>query len=347
MVFRRITALLLAVLIIAGSGAALAAPGDANDPLISESYITNQLKPSLEQAAGAIIELAFGRLAGKYASLLEQGSISTGRFALAELPSGERVNMSMGGSVILLGGSARLEIAYGTIINVTTGSTVDSGGELIRGNRYLAAESTSATVMMTGAGTVALDGNAFRGERRATFSDVPYTHWAFEYVELLAGEGIVSGRGGGIFDPDGNMTRADFVTILGRLHGVDTAAYVGADFSDVPVGQYYTAYVKWASENGIVTGYGGGAFGPSDRIQRSQMALIIVRYARFANISLAAGTAGDKFADDARLPDWARSEVYIARDSGLINGVGNNSFAPGDGATRAQVCAIIARLLAL
>ena len=349
MIYKRTAALLLAILLVFSTGTALAAPGDANDPLISRSYITEQFRSALSLSARSMMDLAVGKLSEKYAPLLSGGGLSMGTYSLKKLSSGENVNLAMGGSIILVDGSARLTIGSGTVINITTGQTVDSGGELIRGNRYMAAENTSASVAMTLAGTVALDGNAAVGEAPAAtaFSDVPAGHWAFEYVRQLADLKIVSGRGDGKFDPEGAMTRADFVTILGRLHGVDTSKYTTSGFSDVADGQYYTPYVKWASDNGIVSGYGDGKFGPSDRIQRSQMALIVVRYARFAGIPLSENGSGDKFADDAVIPSWAKAEVYTARNSGLINGVGGNAFSPADGASRAQVCAIISRLIAL
>ena len=349
MIYRRTAAFLLAILLVFGSGTALAAPGDANDPLISRSYITEQFRSAFSLSARSMMDFALGRLTEKYSLLPSNNGLPAGSFSLKKLSAGENVNLSMGGSIILVDGSARLTIGSGTMINITTGQTVDSGGELIRGNRYMAAENTSASVAMTLAGSVALDGDAVVGEAPASaaFSDVPAGHWAFEYVRQLADLKIVSGRGEGKFDPDGAMTRADFVTILGRMHDVDTSKYPSSGFSDVANGQYYTPYVQWASDNGIVSGYGDGKFGPSDRIQRSQMALIVVRYARFAGIPLSDGGSGDKFADDAVIPSWAKNEVYTARNSGLINGVGGNAFAPSDGASRAQVCAIISRLLAL
>ena len=344
---KKLTALILVIILLSSLSPSLAAPGDFGDPFISKSYITDQFRSSFSLSARSLMDLAFGKLEAKYSSLFSNGSLPTGRFTSDTLPSGETINLGMGGSIILLRGSATLNISYGTVINITTGRAVDSGGALITGNRYLAAENTSASVTISSESTVALDGDALRGEKRATFTDVSFSHWAFDYIELLAGMNIVSGRGGGIFDPGGAMTRADFVTILGRMYGVDTSKYPSSGFTDVPSGQYYTAYVQWAADNGIVTGYGDKKFGPSDRIQRSQMALIIVRYANHAGITLPKNGDNTKFADDAKIPDWAKNEVYSARNAGLINGVGSNTFAPADGASRDQVCAIIARLLAI
>ncbi|OPX89830.1 MAG: hypothetical protein A4E53_01345 [Pelotomaculum sp. PtaB.Bin104] len=65
-----------------------------------------------------------------------------------------------------------------------------------------------------------------------------------------------------------------FVTVLGRLAGVDERAYTGAGFRDVPACEWYSAYVEWASQKGIVNGYGEGIFGLNDFITREQMAAV-------------------------------------------------------------------------
>jgi S-layer homology domain. len=342
---KKLTALLLIIILLVNLSSVLAAPGDAGDPFISQSYLMNQFRSALVLSAKSSMDSAIGKLDEKYTPPFAVGIPSISRLSLSTLSRGEIVNLGMGGSIVVLGGSARLTISSGTVINVTTGRTVDSGGELILGNRYLAAENTAAYVTISSDSSVALDGDALLGAQRASFTDVPVSHWAFDYIERLAGMSIVSGRGNGIFDPGGAMTRADFVTILGRLYGVDTTRYSSADFTDVAAGQYYTAYVQWAADSGIVTGYGDKKFGPSDRIQRSQMALIIVRYATFAGTTLPQNGDNSKFTDDAKIPDWAKTEVYAARNAGLINGMGNNTFAPTEGASRDQVCAIISRLL--
>ena len=50
------------------------------------------------------------------------------------------------------------------------------------------------------------------------FSDIPDGHWAAEAVEWATGQGIISGKGDGTFDPDGPLTRAQMIAILHRYH---------------------------------------------------------------------------------------------------------------------------------
>ena len=84
------------------------------------------------------------------------------------------------------------------------------------------------------------------------------SHWAKDYVNRAADAGWVNGVGGGLFQPDGTLTRAMFVTMLAGLSGVDEADYPGSTFSDVSVGQWYAPSVAWAASEGIVSGTGSG-----------------------------------------------------------------------------------------
>ena len=87
----------------------------------------------------------------------------------------------------------------------------------------------------------------------SSYADVLDTHWAHPYIEDVTEKGIMNGVGDKNFAPEDAMTRAMFVTVLARLSG-DTLTEK-TSFSDVPAGQWYSAAVSWAAENGIVLGY--------------------------------------------------------------------------------------------
>ena len=82
----------------------------------------------------------------------------------------------------------------------------------------------------------------------------------------------------GEFQPYGTLTRAAFVTMLGRMAGVKDTDYTTSVFRDVPDGEWYTSFVAWATENGIVDGYGDGIFLPQNNITRQEMAKIMAKY---------------------------------------------------------------------
>ena len=79
--------------------------------------------------------------------------------------------------------------------------------------------------------------------------------------------------------PDGTMTRGMFVTVLGRMAGIDVDEYIGeTPFTDVSYSAYYAPYVTWAAKYGITGGTGDGTFSPNALINREQMATFVVRY---------------------------------------------------------------------
>jgi len=99
----------------------------------------------------------------------------------------------------------------------------------------------------------------------------------------------------------------------------------------------------------VVSGYGGGLFGPDDLVTREQFAKMIVLAAGL-EINAADGTALETtsltFSDNSAISDWAKPYVAAAVQAGLINGMGDNTFAPAANVTRAQALTIIARALA-
>ena len=176
-------------------------------------------------------------------------------------------------------------------------------------------------------------------EEPLRYPDVKETDWYYEAVEYVSELGLVDGING-LFEPGEEMTRAAFVTALGRLSMVDTSMFVVSGFSDVPAGEWYAPYVMWASQNGIVGGYGDGKFGPDDSITREQMCAILIRYSDLMGIELANG-AEVKFVDAQDVSLWAVSAVERASVAGLINGVGDGKFLPQGTASRAHVSTII------
>lgn len=73
---------------------------------------------------------------------------------------------------------------------------------------------------------------------RTSFADVPETHWAYQYINVAAAYGWVSGYGGNLFGPNDQITRAQAATMVNRMLGrlCDKAAIdrgEGRSFPDV------------------------------------------------------------------------------------------------------------------
>ena len=111
------------------------------------------------------------------------------------------------------------------------------------------------------------------------FRDVKETDWCYDAVQYVRINSIFNGTTKTTFNPNGTLTRGMFVTVLGRMAGVDTEAYENqAIFKDVPLNMYYAPYVAWAYKHGITSGTSDETFSPNAPITRQQMATFFVRY---------------------------------------------------------------------
>ncbi|MBO7666944.1 MAG: S-layer homology domain-containing protein, partial [Firmicutes bacterium] len=174
-------------------------------------------------------------------------------------------------------------------------------------------------------------------------------HWAAEPIRYCVENGLFNGVSPQSFAPDSSMTRAMFVTVLGRLYekinGALPETEAAAEFYDVVPGSYYAPYVDWAAANGVVSGYGDGRFGPDDPVTREQMGTIMASFLQAAGYGdqTVIGNIGN-FHDAWEISGWAADGVAVCVGCGLLSGYPDGCFYPQDQATRAQVAAILERL---
>ncbi len=112
----------------------------------------------------------------------------------------------------------------------------------------------------------------------SVFTDVPVDHWAGDFIEALAAEGITAGCGGGKYCPDNPITRAEMaVFLLVAEHGPGWVppAPTGTVFSDVPASHWAGAYIEALAFEGITGGCGAGAYCPDGAVTRAEMAVFL------------------------------------------------------------------------
>lgn len=172
----------------------------------------------------------------------------------------------------------------------------------------------------------------------ANFSDT-VNHWAKESINYVVSKGYFKGVGGNRFAPEQSITRADFVTVLGRMAGIDQSKFMKNAFKDVN-GGYYAAYVNWASENGIVQGVGQGKFDPKRPITREEMAVMMNKFLQVTNKKLSEKES-KVFTDDGTIAPWAKEAVHHMTKLGIVKGMEDGSFKPKSGFTRAQVAQVL------
>jgi len=332
----------------------------AVDPIVPLSYFTETFIPEAKQAISDVINSKLNAFRIKYGLNLENLEEEE-EIYYAYAPELTAANLATGGTLelaelstfYLISGYANVHID-GELIDLSSGNALTSDAILETNHRYLAAESSGAVVRAYSDSVhTFIQGNyrlTYSDEIPAelTFIDMPISHWANTYVTYAYEQGIVNGVGEYRFSPSGTVTRAMFVTMLGRLSGVNQVNYYREAFDDVDPASWYGTYVAWASELGIVTGYEDGTFRPDGNISREQMAAILYRFSAYTDSIGIAGSiyesAATSFTDADSVSEWAEGGVNWAADYGLITGYTDGSFGPQKSAARAEVCTILYRL---
>ena len=168
------------------------------------------------------------------------------------------------------------------------------------------------------------------------FGDLDTGAWYYEAVDYVLQNGLMSGYGDGSFGPDDSLSRAMLAQILYNKEGKPAVSGTGS-FADVPRGAWYAGAVSWASERGIVSGYGDGGFGPDDPITREQLVVMLWRY---QGSPAPTGTMPD-FTDAQQISGYAKDAVTWAAENGIVSGNGGGVLVPSGIATRAQVAQML------
>ena len=176
------------------------------------------------------------------------------------------------------------------------------------------------------------------------FTDVSEKDWFYGDVMFVYENGLMLGTSKTLFSPHGTATRGMMATILWRMES--SPALKGKNsFTDVVAGKWYADAITWTAENGIFAGYGKDKFGPDDPITREQLAAIFYRYADYKGYDLTVKGNLDKFKDADKITDYAKTAMQWAVGSGLVKGKSGNLLDPQGTATRAEIAAMLHRLI--
>lgn len=172
-------------------------------------------------------------------------------------------------------------------------------------------------------------------------------HWASKDITELASKLIIDTRSGTKFEPDKNITRAEFAVFIAKGLGLTPDASNARRFSDVASGSAVAGYIGAAAKAGIINGTPDGTFKPGSPITREQMALMMVRAMEYAGQDTSLGTSAaqvlGRFKDNSKIQ--SKETVAKAVKAGIIQGVNAYTFQPKGNATRAQAAVMVKRVL--
>lgn len=176
------------------------------------------------------------------------------------------------------------------------------------------------------------------GTEIPVYSDVSDNDWFAPAVKEALIRGILE-AGSDTLEPNGTMTRAEFVGMLAKLQLAREGSTVidgSYEFTDVTDETPYAAIARWSGDFGIITGTETGAFDGDAPIQRQQMVTILHRYVTLCGLDVSGSDDLSGFSDGASVLPYARTAMGWAVDRSIINGFPDGTLVPFAAATRAQ-----------
>ncbi|MCD8373396.1 MAG: S-layer homology domain-containing protein [Clostridia bacterium] len=194
-----------------------------------------------------------------------------------------------------------------------------------------------------------------RGFAASSFSDVVSGHWAYNYVEYCYGQGIVEGVGNGKFDPDATLTRAQFITMMGRAT-YESEVQAQTTSSD----SWYSGYVRYLSNKGYLDGIATDETSLNQGMPRQEMAQLLYNLCDNGEIVVGLYSSEyegevtvsgvsinvemlDYISDANSIGSQYKDAVEYCYYVGLLTGFEDGTFQPNGTVTRAQACAVVNR----
>jgi len=171
------------------------------------------------------------------------------------------------------------------------------------------------------------------------FTDLPTSHWSYDYINALSKQGIINGYSDETFRPDQAITRAELLKIALETSNKDAFAFENLYFDDFTMNDWFAEYVVFAAQNEYVSGYDDGTFRPNQNITRAEALKIILSVAGKENSS-------DSFVALARYKDvsendWFAPHFSYAIQQNIISGYEDSTIRPNQSITRAEAAKII------
>lgn len=176
----------------------------------------------------------------------------------------------------------------------------------------------------------------------AVFQDVDQSKWYHQAIDFVVSQKLMKGVSEDRFQPDGDMTRAQLVTVLHRLAG-SPKVEGSVPFADVQTDGFYADALVWAYSNGIAQGMTSERFAPNASVTREQMVAFFARFAKLQGKTVTAQGDLKDFTDAGSVSSYAVEAMTWAVETGLIQGMGNHTLSPKGTSTRAQTAEILMR----
>lgn len=169
----------------------------------------------------------------------------------------------------------------------------------------------------------------------SVFWDISSTYQFTAYINYLETKDIVGGFKDGTFKAKTDVKRSEAIVMVGRLLDLNGTKRDNR-FTDVESSNFASGYIQSAFENDIIKGYNDGTFRPNENVTRAEMAILVAKAFKLANIEPI------KYTDVSKSIASYRS-IQKIQAAGIGEGYGDKTFRPYNLITRGQFSAFIAR----
>ena len=180
------------------------------------------------------------------------------------------------------------------------------------------------------------------GDVDELFVDMAKFSWASDAVNSLAIDNIVEGTGQNKFNPEKDVTRAEFATMISRAFKLKTTGK--NNFKDIKKSDWYYEDVLKLANKGYINGREDGNFDPNGRITRQEIAVIFGNILKVEKVSLTDKEIVKNYKDYNEIAVWAVEGVGLSTQEELVKGI-DGKFMPRKNANRAEAATMIYRFL--
>lgn len=204
--------------------------------------------------------------------------------------------------------------------------------------KRLVAFALSAAV---GLGAVPFSGFAPQEAYAAEMKGISQSHWAWESMQKMYDQGILSGDAAGNMHPDRAVTRAEFISMLNRSFNYTNYTAKELPFTDMTGEEWYAEHIRAAYAQGYFSGVSADRAGATEAITREAAAAMLCRNVKVENATLQL----TQFTDGNKVSQWARGAVAAAVDKGYLKGYEDGTFRPKNHISRAEAATMLSNAL--
>ncbi len=169
------------------------------------------------------------------------------------------------------------------------------------------------------------------------------SHWARESIDFVLARGVMKTVSSRVFDPGGDVTRAELAAILGQFSGAGVSSYKKSSYTDVKTGSSAMPYIEWAKKNALFVQLDSTKkkFYPDRAVSRQEFAVVLANFARASGFSLPKTLVYPGV--DGAVGRWAQASVWAVQSAGVMFTKTGGQFYPDSNVTRAEVAAALYR----